>query len=281
MCVAMALFAGNDAILKLLSVQIPAAQVMLLRGLLGGFLLLGLVFASGAGSRLRSALRPAVLLRTLCDALASIMFVMALMGLPVATITALIQLVPIVTSIAGVLVFRDAATRRQMAALALGLAGVLVVTRPFSGGIGVHLLFGVAAIVLLSGRDVLTRCTAPGTPSLVVAMMATFAVPVLSIPEVAIQGWQPLDTEAALLIGLISSLVAAGNFLMVIAVRYSPLPAIAPFRYTAIPFAMLAGLLLLDEQPDMSMITGASVVAFSGLLALPRRTSQPFAPANR
>jgi drug/metabolite transporter (DMT)-like permease len=270
----MALFAGNDAILKLLSVQLPAAQVMVLRGVLGGGLLLGLVFASGAGPQLGSAFRPVVILRTLCDALASVMFVMALMGLPVATITALIQLVPIITSIAGVLVFRDVATRREMTALALGFAGVLVVTRPFSGAIGVHLLFGIAAIALLAGRDVMTRYTAPGTPSLVVATMTTFAVPVLSIPEVVMQGWQPLDAEAALLVGVISFLVAAGNFLMVIAVRCSPLPAIAPFRYTAIPFAMLAGLLLLDEQPDVSMIAGASVIAFSGLLALPRRTSQ-------
>lgn len=63
-CIAMALFAGNDAILKLLSERIPAAQVMLLRGLLGGVLLLGLVFVSGAASRLRSAFRSAVLLRT-------------------------------------------------------------------------------------------------------------------------------------------------------------------------------------------------------------------------
>jgi drug/metabolite transporter (DMT)-like permease len=265
----MALFAANDAVLKLLSEQIPPAQVMLLRGIVGGVLLLGLVLVTGAGPRLRSAFRPVVLLRTLCDALASVMFVMALMGLPVATITALIQLVPIVTSIAGVLIFRDVVTRRQLAAVVLGLAGVLVITRP-SGSVGVHLLFGIAAVALLTGRDVLTRCTAPGTPSLVVATMTTFAVPMLSIPEVAIQPWQPLDAKAAMLIGLISFLVAAGNLLMVVAVRYSPLPAIAPYRYTAIPFALFAGFLLLDEQPDTWMMAGAAAIAMSGLLALPQ-----------
>ncbi|MDW6023026.1 DMT family transporter [Mesorhizobium sp. BAC0120] len=268
-CAAMALFAANDAVLKLLSEQIPPAQVMVLRGIVGGVLLLGLVLVTGAGPRLGSGFRPAVLLRTLCDALASVMFVMALMGLPVATVTALIQLVPVVTSIAGVLIFRDRMTRRQLAAVVLGLAGVLVITRP-SGSVGAHLLFGIAAVALLAGRDVLTRCTAPGTPSLVVATMTTFAVPMLSIPEVAFQAWQPLEVKAAMLIGLISLLVAVGNLLMVIAVRYSPLPAIAPYRYTAILFALFAGLLLLDEQPDTWMIAGGGAIAMSGFLGLPQ-----------
>lgn len=268
-CAAMALFAGNDALIKLLSQSLPAAQVMLLRGLVGGALLLGLVLVMGSGPRLAVAFRPAVLLRAVLDALASVMFVMALMGLPVATITALIQLVPIVTASCGVLLFGDRITVRQVGALALGLAGVLVVTRPFSAGIGVHLLFGLAAMLLLSARDVVTRYTAPQIPSLIVATTATFAVPLLSIPDVVASGWQPLDTEAALLIGLISLLVAAGNVLMVVAVRHSPFPAIAPYRYTAIPFAALAGLLLLGEWPDTAMIIGAAAIAASGILALP------------
>ncbi|MBL8581191.1 MAG: DMT family transporter [Rhizobiaceae bacterium] len=271
----MALFAINDAVLKVLSERMGTAQVMVLRGILGGTLLLGLTIATGAGARLADALHPPVLARTLFDAMASIMFVMALMGLPVATITALIQLVPILTSLAGVALFADPLTRRQMAALAIGLAGVLVVTRPFSGGVGLHLLFAVAAILLLTGRDIVTRWTAPTTPSLVVATCTTFAVPVLSMPELVFQGWQSLEPRNALLIGLIALCVAAGNFLMVIAVRRAPFPAIAPYRYSAIPFAMMAGLVLLGEIPDAAMIGGAAAIAFSAFLALPvqgRRT---------
>lgn len=269
-CAAMALFAANDAILKILSERIGAGQIMVLRGLLGGALLFALVVVSGAGPRLRTAFRPAVLLRTLCDALASIMFVMALMGLPVATITALVQLVPITTAMAGAFLFREAPTRRQLAALGLGFAGVLGVTRPFSGDLDIHLLFGVAAIALLSLRDVVTRRAAAETSSLVVATLTTLAVPLLSVPQFAEQGWRPLDVEAAILIGLISTFIAAGNLLMIVAVRCAPLSAIAPFRYSAIPFAMITGMVFLHEYPDAQTVVAAGAIALSGILALPR-----------
>lgn len=272
-CLAMALFALNDALLKTLSERIGAAQVMVLRGVLGGFLLLGLLIATGAGRRLLDAFSPPVLGRTLCDALASIMFVLALMGLPVATVTALIQLVPILTSLAGVALFGDRLARRNVTALGLGLAGVLVVTRPLSGEADMHLVYAVAAILLLSTRDVVTRWTRPSTPSLVVATCATFAVPLLSAPELALRGWQALLPSEATLIGVTALCVAAGNVAMVLAVRRAPLPVIAPFRYSAIPFAMAAGMLVLGERPDAAMVAGAVLIAASGLLALPRTSA--------
>lgn len=274
-CAAMALFAANDAILKILSERIGAAQIMMLRGLLGGALLSVLIVASGAGTRLRTAFRPAVLLRTLCDALASIMFVMALMGLPVATITALIQLVPITTALAGVFLFGEALTRRQLAALALGFAGVLGVTRPFAGNLDVHLFFGLAAIILLSLRDVVTRGAAAGTSSLVIATLTTFAVPLLSVPQFVEQGWRSVDIEAAILVSVISAFVAVGNLLMVVAVSCAPLSTITPFRYSAIPFAIVAGTMFLHEYPDLQTVVAAGAIALSGILALPRFNGPP------
>ncbi|TIM20083.1 MAG: hypothetical protein E5Y61_33675, partial [Mesorhizobium sp.] len=133
--------------MKILAERLGTAQVMLLRGCVGGAILLALGLAMGIGRQLWMALRPAVLLRALCDAMASVMFVMALVGMPVATITALIQLVPILTSVAGVLMFGDVMTRRQSLALAIGLLGVVMITRPSAEGAGIHLLFGIAAIV--------------------------------------------------------------------------------------------------------------------------------------
>ncbi|TIM31679.1 MAG: DMT family transporter [Mesorhizobium sp.] len=276
-CLAMALFAANDATIKILAERLGPAQVMLLRGCVGGTILLALGLTLGIGRQLWLALRPAVLLRALCDAMASVMFVMALVGMPVATITALIQLVPILTSVAGVLMFGDVMTRRQSLALAIGLLGVVMITRPSAEGVGIHLLFGIAATVLLTTRDVITRGSAQRVPSLVVATCATLAIPVISIPQLSGETWHAVDLESAVLIGMLGALVAAGNLLMIVAVRSAPLPAIAPYRYSAIPFALIAGAVLLGEFPDALMLAGTGAIALSGVLALPRAVAAPAA----
>lgn len=276
-CIAMALFAANDATLKILAERLGPAQVMLLRGCVGGVMLLGLGFGLGIGRQLWMALHPVVLLRASCDAMASVMFVMALVGMPVATITALIQLVPILTSVAGVLLFGDVMTRRQSLALAIGLLGVVLITRPSAEGVGMHLLFGIAAIVLLTTRDVITRGSAQRVPSLVVATCATLAIPVISIPQLSGERWHAVDLETAVLIGMLGALVAAGNLLMIVAVRSAPLPAIAPYRYSAVPFALIAGAVLLGEFPDTLMLAGTGAIALGGVLALPRAVAAPAA----
>ncbi|MER9969697.1 DMT family transporter [Mesorhizobium sp. M0060] len=276
-CLAMALFAANDATIKILAERLGPAQVMLLRGCVGGAILLALGLVLGIGRQLWMALRPAVLLRALCDAMASVMFVMALVGMPVATITALIQLVPILTSVAGVLMFGDVMTRRQSLALAIGLLGVVMITRPSAEGVGMHFLFGIAAIVLLTTRDVITRGSAQRVPSLVVATCATLAIPVISIPQLSGETWHAVDLESAVLIGMLGGLVAAGNLLMIVAVRSAPLPAIAPYRYSAIPFALIAGAVLLGESPDALMLAGTGAIALGGVLALPRAVAAPAA----
>ncbi|RWD73639.1 DMT family transporter [Mesorhizobium sp.] len=276
-CLAMALFAANDATLKTLAERLDPGQVMLLRGCVGGAILLGFGLLMGIGRQLWMALRPAVLLRASCDAMASVMFVLALVGMPVATITALIQLVPILTSLAGVLMFGDVMTRRQSLALAIGLVGVAMITRPSAEGVGTHLLFGIAAIVLLTTRDVITRGSAQRVPPLVVATCATLAIPVISIPRLSGETWHAVDLETAVLIGVLGALVAAGNLLMIVAVRSAPLPAIAPYRYSAIPFALIAGAVLLGEFPDALMLAGTVAIALSGVLALPRAVTPPAA----
>lgn len=274
-CLAMALFAANDATFKILAERLDPGQLMVLRGCVGGAILLGFALLMGNGRQLLMAVRPAVLLRASCDATASVMFVMALVGMPVATITALIQLVPIMTSIAGVLMFGEVMTRRQSLALAIGLLGVVMITRPSAQGIGMHFLFGIAAVVLLTTRDVITRGSAQRVPPFVVATCATLAIPVISIPRLSGKTWHAVDLETAILIGVLGTLVAAGNFLMIVAVRSAPLPAIAPYRYSAIPFALVAGAVLLGEFPDALMLAGTAAIALSGVLALPRAVVAP------
>jgi drug/metabolite transporter (DMT)-like permease len=52
---------------------------------------------------------------------------------------------------------------------------------------------------------------------------------------------------------------------IIIAMRTGDISAVAPFRYTALLWAMLLGYLVFGDVPDALMIAGASIIVASGL----------------
>ena len=70
--------------------------------------------------------------------------------------------------------------------------------------------------------------------------------------------WQLL-----LLCGLI---VACGGYLISQAYRLGEAPAVAPFEYASLPFALLVGYLFWGDWPDWRAFVGAGLIIGSGLL---------------
>ncbi len=54
------------------------------------------------------------------------------------------------------------------------------------------------------------------------------------------------------------------------ALRSGDISAVAPFRYSALLWAMLLGYLVFGDVPDAMMVTGASIIVLSGLYAFYR-----------
>jgi drug/metabolite transporter (DMT)-like permease len=54
------------------------------------------------------------------------------------------------------------------------------------------------------------------------------------------------------------------------ALRSGDISAVAPFRYSALLWAMLLGYLVFGDVPDAMMVAGASIIVLSGLYAFYR-----------
>ena len=57
---------------------------------------------------------------------------------------------------------------------------------------------------------------------------------------------------------------------VIMALRSGDISAVAPFRYSALLWAMLLGYLVFGDRPDAMMVTGASIIVRSGLYAFYR-----------
>lgn len=267
-CAAMTMFVQNDVATKLLTERFPALQVMTVRGVIGGMVLFLFLRMTGAAIPWRHALKAPVLARSACDAAASLAFVFALVGLPLATITALIQIVPVLSAVAAALLFRETLTRRLLLSMALGLSGVMLFAQPSDGALDRHLLLAGLCTLLLCLRDLITRRTEDEIPSSLVALLTTVAVPVVAAPFLIVSGINPMTVSDVGVLLVAAVFVSFGNWFLVLAMRMTTLGAIAPFRYFAIPISMIAGIVVWSEMPTLAMISGAALIAIGGAVAL-------------
>ncbi len=57
---------------------------------------------------------------------------------------------------------------------------------------------------------------------------------------------------------------------LTIAMRTGEVGAVTPFRYTRLVFAMIAGIAVFGERPDIWTLAGAGLIILAGVAALTR-----------
>jgi drug/metabolite transporter (DMT)-like permease len=272
--IAMALFVVNDALMKLAGERLPSSETMVLRGIGAS---VGLVLAclwSGGARSIAGMGRPLVVLRSSLEAIVSIMFLTALAMLPLAEITAIMQLSPLLMALAAVLLLGERVGVGRWTAIVAGFGGVVLIIRPSWEGIETPQLLALSCILLVVFRDLLTRRIGTTVPALAVTLASTVSVVVGGLAVSVFQTWYwPTATELQLLLGA-SVMLAVGNFLMVIAFRNGgDMTVITPFRYSVILWALLNGWLIWGDVPDAFALVGTAIIVASGLYIVRRDAS--------
>ncbi|MEM7488055.1 MAG: DMT family transporter, partial [Pseudomonadota bacterium] len=177
MMASMATYTLNDACLKLLAQDLPTFQAVTLRGVGAVALLVLLAHLTGA---LRQPVprgdRAAVLGRSAMEICAFLPFVIALTHMPLANVTAILQVLPLTITAAGALVLGERVGPRRWAAIAVGLLGVLVIIRPGPEGFDRWSLLVLLSVGFITARDLLTRRLSPQVPGLKVAIMTAVGI---------------------------------------------------------------------------------------------------------
>ena len=84
------------------------------------------------------------------------------------------------------------------------------------------------------------------------------------------QPWQPVTAQPALYLGLAALCLCMAYSLMVRATRQSELSVVAPFRYTGLLYALIAGYWVWGEIPNTWAWSGIALLVTSGLVMLQR-----------
>ena len=168
---------------------------------------------------------------------------------------------------------------RRWLAITAGFIGVLIIVRPGVEGFNQFSLLALVSVVFCAVRDLATRQIPAQIPSLFITLLTTVTVTAAGAAIlVPLGGWTPPSGRALGLLALAAVLVLIGYQCVIMALRSGDISAVAPFRYSALLWAMLLGYLVFGDVPDAMMVTGASIIVLSGLYAFYRERMR--APAG-
>jgi drug/metabolite transporter (DMT)-like permease len=211
-----------------------------------------------------------VVVRSGFEALAALFFTSALLHMPLAELSTIILISPLIITALSVMLFGEVVYWRRWTAIGVGFVGALLVVKPTPSAFDAWALLGILCAFASASRDLLTRKLDPRIPTIVVSFTAAVAVTIAGFLLGFWEEWRALKSIELGLLAVAAVFLAAGNFLVVVAFRVAEVSAVAPFRYTILIWAGVAGLVVFGELPDRWSLGGAALIVGSGIYALHR-----------
>lgn len=277
---AMACFIVNDVLVKYASETMPATQLIFVRGVVATMLVLAVAHAMGATRRIREIGRGWLGARAVLDAIAGVLYLVSLFNLPIANATAINMASPLFITVLAALFLGERIGVPQWLAIGVGFVGVVLIMQPQAEGFNVFALVCLLATVLIAVRDLVTRRVDAGIPSILIALSNTIAVTLLAAALSPIEGWRPISWFEMGLLAVAAVFLAAGYYLIVSSTRRGDLSLIAPFRYSGLLFATIAGFAFWGDTPNVLAWCGIALVIASGIHVLRASRRARVAPAT-
>ena len=261
----------NDAVMKLLFADIDFFQAIFLRGLVSLPPLLVLALMTKTLLQKYSAKNQRfMIIRILAEIGTTVTFLTALKHMPLANVTAILQSLPLAITMAAAIFLGEPVGWRRWSAICLGFTGVLIIIRPGLAGFNSYSLLALAAVLLLTVREISTRQLDKKIPTVTVALSTTLGITVFAALMLIGDEWAEINFVSWSLIIAAAAAVTVATLLSVVAMRTGDIGFVSPFRYTSLIGAIGLGILLFGEWPDGMTLLGAVIIAFAGVYSLYR-----------
>jgi drug/metabolite transporter (DMT)-like permease len=195
--------------------------------------------------------------------------------LPLPEVTAIGYAAPLLTVVFAAMFLGEEVRIFRISAVALGMAGVLIVLAPrlsvdpetagMAEALGAMLVLGGAVFAALAQVFVRKLVNTERTSAIVFWFSITATLmSLITLPF----GWVwPTGKEAAILVlaGLLGGL---GQILLTSSYREADASLVAPFDYASMIFALGIGYFVFAEVPTWTMLAGAALIVTAGILII-------------
>lgn len=271
MVLAMALFAVEDLFLKLAASGLPTGQVIFMAGSLSVAVFAVIGWRRGERIVTRRLMHRAVIARNLAEMVATLGYITALASIPLATVSAVLQALPLGVTLGAALFLKQPVGWRRWSAILVGFTGVMMVIQPGFDGFQPVALWVLPCVAGLVVRDLVTRLIPDDCSTTQVSAWGMGSAAVLGLGLMALQGGVGLPDPKPLAYVIGAGLFGTGGYAAVVAAtRHGDVAVVAPFRYSRLVFAVIIGMVVLGEIPDRLTWAGAALIVLSGLYSFAR-----------
>ncbi|CAN7447463.1 DMT family transporter [Mesorhizobium sp. LjNodule214] len=274
MALSIASFLAMSVAGRATTAELNVFQVLELRSVIGFFILLPLVITNGGFAAMRTERPLAHFGRNVVHYAGQAAWLYALTLIPLAVLISIEFTTPIWTAILAVSFLGEKLSRPRLAAIVLGLVGVVIIVRPGVGSVdpghlvvlGAAVCFGISVVMVKS----LTR-----TDSVVRIIFWMLIIQSVLGLIPAFYVWRNPPIELWPWILLVAFTGMSSHFCMARALAHADATVISPMDFLRVPLSALIGWLLYQEQIDVFTAGGALLILLGNLLNLHRKAPQP------
>ena len=271
MMMSMACFAIEDTFIKLLSARLPATQILFSIGFGGALITLVLAIVLNVNLADKILLNKHVISRTIADLFGALSFTSAMVLIPMSLLASILQATPLFVTLGAAILLGEKVGWRRWSAVFIGFLGVIIILQPGYGSFQLASLLGLAAVLCLALRDVVTRDMATEIPTLTVTFYACLAMGSAGFIAYPFFGPPIMPTTYEAIILICAAIIGlTGYFLLVLATRKGDVSVIAPFRYSRLLFSLGLASLILGEKLTLPILLGGLLVVSSGIYTFGR-----------
>jgi drug/metabolite transporter (DMT)-like permease len=258
-----ALYSTSDAVSKQLALTLPAIEIAWLRWV-GFVIIVAPVILRSGGRVLRTSAMPMHILRGVCSIGSSVLFILGLYYLPLASATTINFVSPLIVTALSIVLLREQVGIRRWAAVVTGLIGVLIVVRPGSGTFDITALLPIASAFCWAMVIIITRKLAgvdgPWTAMSYMSLVGAAMLSIMVVPVFVMPSWYEIGLAV-----IMAAASGAGQFLTLVGFSRAPASLLAPFSYVQLLWATAYGFAIFGNLPDLWMAVGAAVIIASGV----------------
>lgn len=251
-------FVGVTGIVRYLGTELPAAQSAFLRFGWGVLFLLPTLLPV---LRQGFARRTLVLFgwRGVAHSLAVVFWFYAMARIPVAEVTAIGYLNPVLMTLGASLFFGEVLALRRVLSVVFALVGAVVILRPGLREVTDGHLAQLAAATFFAASYLLAKRLSQLAPAGTVVAMMSLTV-MLGLLPLALCVWVPVSLAQLMWLGLVAGFATTAHYCMVRAFRVAPLTVTQPVTFLQLIWATLLGALVFGEAVDLWVMLGGGII---------------------
>jgi len=256
------IIAFSSVLVKQLGTEIPVYQLIFFRQTFALLLLIPILMILPKGIAI-SPFHKLHLFRGLLIALGNVTFLLALMHLPLVTVTAVVYTSPIILVLISAHLLAEKLSQIKVVAVCSGFCGVLMISRPNEMNIYIVLAL-ISAISIALNNVCLKRIAAKEHP--MVTLFWSNVYTVFFILPLAIWEEAPMSMSIVSTGFYLGLLYIGMTYLAVHALRRADASRLAPVEYSGLVFAAVSGYWLFEEPIELWTLAGMVLVIGSVML---------------